>query len=198
MANMPESYISKADEELARLAAEGERAGFTEVVRRYSRPLLLFAWGRMGSYDQAEDIVQETFMRAYAAIASFDSGYSLKNWLFTIAYRQIVSAYRKKKPDSLSEQAVGKLSAPIKDDSEWLWEVVGLLGPETHSVLWLRYKEGMTTAEIAGVMKKTRVSVRVLLHRSRKRLERELVNRPEITDYSHLFRNNVKLAERVE
>ncbi len=189
-----------SDQELARVAAQGGRAAFNEIVRRYCRGLTLFAVGRTGTLQDAEDIVQETFLRAYRNIGTFNGAYSLKNWLFTIAYRLIVSYYRKKKPRRLTEEAAAQLVAEpsLSYENQWIWERARELGTEAYTVLWLRYKQEMTTGEIAGIMKKSPVMVRVLLHRSRKRLARQIATRPEEEEQAHWIREKCLLIERTK
>jgi RNA polymerase sigma-70 factor (ECF subfamily) len=186
LTEMSESGTKKTDSELARAAAEGGRAEFEEIVRRYCTPLTRFAIGRTGTVQDAEDIVQETFLRAYQNLGSFDGSYSLRNWLFTIAYRLIVSDFRKKRPKRLSSQAATWLEADRVDpqQNQWIWQAAGKLGGEAFTALWLRYKQGMKIREIADVMKRTKTGVRVLLHRARKRLARDIAARNEFLGHS--------------
>jgi RNA polymerase sigma-70 factor (ECF subfamily) len=176
---MKHHYSQLNDENLARIAANDDRAAFDEIVRRYCRPLAEFAASRTVTFQDAEDITQDTFLRAYLNLDSYNAKYSLKNWLFTIAYRLIVSGYRKKNPVRLSEQAAeyieAKTPAPQFENEE-LWQAVQNLAADDRTVLWLRYKQDMTTEEIANVIKKSKISVRVRLHRARNRLA-ELINR---------------------
>lgn len=167
----------RTDQELARFAANGDRAAFEAIVQRYTRPLAEFAANKTRTVQDAEDIVQETFLRALVHVESFDPQYTLKNWLFTIAYRLIVSGYRKKMPHLMDEQTLyscidtkGEPALPM----DWLWETAARMGQEFHSVLWLRYKEQMDIPDIARVMNKNKLSVRVLLHRARRRLAERL------------------------
>ena len=199
---MENSYRRMTDNELARAAA-GEsdgRAAFAEIIRRFNQPLAAFAVSKTANVQDAEDIVQETFLRAYQKIASFNSDYALKNWLYTIAYRLIISAYRKKRPQSLSEKATEQLAAaqPPIQDHQWLWQAVRQMSSEAFTVLWLRYQEDMTTSEIAQVMKKSKIMIRVLLHRSRVRLAKKLVNQPEIVEQSQWLRGRAAYLERTK
>jgi RNA polymerase sigma-70 factor (ECF subfamily) len=165
------------DETLARRAAAGERTAFDAIVRRYCRPLVQFVAGRTGSVQDAEDIVQETLLRAYQHIGSFDSRYAFKSWLFTIAYRMSVSAHRRKRPAVMEQEALcrlGQATAPDPCDGEELWAVVRALKPDDYTVLWLRYKQGMDMGQIAKVMHKTTTGVRVHLHRARNRLAEKM------------------------
>jgi len=164
-----------SEEELGRQAALGGQAAFEEIVRRYSRPLAEFAAGRTVSWQDAEDIVQETFLRAYLNLSSFNPVRSLRNWLFTIAYRLMVSSWRKKKTLRLSDEAAALLQGPetdesIAEDAAEVWGAARTIGTDAYTVLWLRYRQEMSVDEIAQVMQKTSIGVRVLLHRTRKRL----------------------------
>jgi RNA polymerase sigma-70 factor (ECF subfamily) len=162
-----------SDEELAQQAANGDRDAFDAIVCRYSRPLGQFILSRTAVMQDAEDIVQETFLRFYESIQSFDGRYSLKNWLYTIAYRISVSAYRRKRPVLLSQEMLQQqvdTAAQSEAAGEGLWNVVRDMKPDDHTVLWLRYKQDMEIDEIAKIMKKTKTGVRVHLHRARTRL----------------------------
>jgi RNA polymerase sigma-70 factor (ECF subfamily) len=163
------------EEELGRQAATGGQAAFEEIVRRFSRPLAEFAAGRTVSWQDAEDIVQETFLRAYLNLSSFNPVRSLRNWLFTIAYRLMVSSWRRKKTIRLSDEAAALLQGPdpiesTEEDAAQLWDTARAIGTDAYTVLWLRYRQEMSVEEIAQVMQKTSIGVRVLLHRTRKRL----------------------------
>ena len=166
------SNTFQSDPELARRAAAGDRAAFEKIVRRYSRPLADYAAGKTQTVQDAEDVVQETFMRAFVNLKSFDAQYSMKNRLFTISYRLIISGYRKKRPIPLDASAFLSIAEKTDDTPQidWLWELAGEMGTDVYTVLWLRYKQSMEISEIARVMKKTTIGVRVLLHRSRRRL----------------------------
>jgi len=174
---MIENRVDISDEILAARAADGDRAAFDTLVRRYARPLLQYVAARTGSVQDAEDIVQETFMRSYQHIDSFDGSYPLKNWLYTIAYRTAVSAFRRKRPLVVSQETVAKLADTPADPpgiQSGIWSLAGQLKPDDYTVLWLRYKQEMKVEEIAHVMNKTQSGVRVHLHRARNRLAERL------------------------
>ena len=179
---MKNDLLQIDDESLARTAVRGERAAFDELVRRHCRPLASFAARRTATIQDAEDITQETFLRAYLHLASYDTQYPFKNWLFTIAYRLIVSGYRKKTPVRLCEEAADSLEAGTAvDESEnnWLWQAAQGMSAEDQTILWLRYKEEMAIEEIGRVMKKTKIGVRVRLHRARNRLAELIHESPD-------------------
>ncbi len=161
------------DESLARAAVSGDGTAFDEVVRRYCKPLSDFAASRTATFQDAEDIAQETFLRAWRHLSSYDEAYPLRSWLFTIAYRLIVTGYRKKRPVRLSIQVSEGLEAKhpaSNSEHEWLWRAAANLPDDDRTILWLRYKQEMTIQEIARVMNKTKITVRVRLHRARGKL----------------------------
>ena len=188
------------DKELAQAAARSGLGAFDEIVQRYCQQLTTFALAKTANMEDAEDIVQETFLRAYQNIKSFDSKYALKNWLFTIAYRLIVSGYRKKRPQRLSDQAAAQLAVdqPDPQENQWIWEAAGKMGVDAFTALWLRYNQDMTISEIANVMKKTEITVRVLLHRSRKRLAKQIADLPEIAEQSRWTHSRNVSLERAK
>lgn len=169
-----EQCVSRmTDECLIRAAVKGQDAAFDEVVRRYCKPLVGFAASRTAAFQDAEDIAQETFFRALQHLSSYDERYSFKSWLFTIAYRLIVSEYRKKRPERLSSQVAEGLEdkrGSKSTEHAWVWQAAGGLSEDDYSILWLRYKQDMTIPEMARVMGKSSLAVRVRLHRARKRL----------------------------
>ena len=169
-----EITLSKlTDEELALRAVEGQRSCFAEIVRRYSKRLLAFIYPKLKNTQDTEDVIQETFVKAWLNIHTFNSKYRLSTWLYTIAYRQAIShirTARRRNDNLLTEQKDVPTPYEIfqqKQDAQSLWNIADSLNKDQYDVLWLRYKEDLTPKEIARVMNKTSVHVRVLLHRAR-------------------------------
>src|SRR6187455_1626321 len=82
------------DEELATRARAGSAPCFEEIVRRYQVPLVRFLSKRFPSRRDVEDILQDTFVRAWQALHRYDERYSFRTWMYTIAYRLAVSRGR--------------------------------------------------------------------------------------------------------
>jgi RNA polymerase sigma-70 factor (ECF subfamily) len=177
---MEKPLTQMTDKALMRSAVRGDHNAFNEIVRRYTRPLAEFAAARTTIREDAEDVVQESFLLAYRYLHSFDERYPLKNWLFTIVYRQLISFYRKKQTVRLSEDTMQQLAAPqaAPTPHAWLWDTARMMSQDMFTALWLKYKQDMSVAEVAHVMQKSQTSVRVLLHRARKQLAREIVTCP--------------------
>ena len=173
------------DEELAARAAAGSRPAFEELVTRYGPRLLHFLRTRSGAGEDVEDLVQETFLKAYRNIGRYDPSRRFSTWLYTIAFRLAVSRHRSKgartlplDPEGAEHPSPGPQEALIRKEearkSGNIWLLARTLKPSEYEVLWLRYAEEMPLKDIARTMKKSLVGVRVLLHRSRLRLGEKL------------------------
>lgn len=160
------------------LARRGCRAAFGRLVVCYHARVYQFLLRRCETAADAEDATQETFLRAWTAIARFDPGAraSFTTWLFTIGVRAAASLARTRAADRRAvERHVPRehfrQPSPMMDVSGGLWEVAdACLGPDARSVLWLRYAEELTPSQIARVLGRSEVSVRVSLFRSRRAL----------------------------
>ncbi|MEJ5259641.1 MAG: sigma-70 family RNA polymerase sigma factor [Anaerohalosphaeraceae bacterium] len=160
--------------------AETAFSAFEQIVRDYTAPLMRFIYSRVRCPADAEDICQETFLKAYRSRNSFDGQSSLKTWLFSIAYHETVSFLRKKKLPTTGTfgllSAKIPLSEPENRDEENIWHWARELPAEQYTLLWLKYKEELSTEQIARILRKSRLNTRVMLHRARRRLA-ELLQR---------------------
>ena len=128
------------------------------------------------SRHDAEDLTQETFLKAYQNIHRYKPAYSFATWLFTIAKRTAISHFRAARPteeipdNSEAADADPSVVLARKDERRSLWQLAETLKPKQSEALRLRYGEGFSVAEVARIMKITRIHVKVLLHRGRQRL----------------------------
>ena len=93
-------------EELARRSQQGCRASFAELVERYAVPLRQFLHHQTNHLHDAEDLVQDTFVRAYGNIDRYRSSYKFSTWLFTIARRLASSRFRSLRRPQMVAEAV--------------------------------------------------------------------------------------------
>jgi RNA polymerase sigma-70 factor, ECF subfamily len=177
--------LNPTDEDLAVQAAAGSRPAFEELVSRYSHRLFHFLRSRSGSDEDVEDLVQETFLKAYRNIVRYDPRRKFSTWLFTVAVRLSISRHRSQgaKPLPLDSEgpehpSPGPQEALIRKEetrkAENIWLLARTLRPSEYEVLWLRYAEELPMKDIARAMKKSLVGVRVLIHRSRLKLGKKL------------------------
>jgi len=164
----------RTDEELAREARAGSRRSFEELANRYKRRLFAYLRPRLGSDQDAEDAVQDTFLKLYRNIGSYDPAYRFSTWLYTSANRLAIDSFRRGRAARtvLVSDRGGDIPDPAaagegEPGGSGLWDAARTLGESRFRVLWLRYGEDMTIEEIAAVLGRTQLAVRVLLHRAR-------------------------------
>jgi len=163
---------ASSSEELAWQSKEGCQASFALLVERYAPRLLCFLSRRTGNIHDAEDLVQDTFVRAFENIHRYRKTWKFSTWLFTIAARLATSHHRKAQAAREFSQTCSYTECPSTilsrhEERQSLWAKAMELSENQYSVLWLKYAEDMPIGEIARVMGKSRVSVKVLLYRAR-------------------------------
>ncbi len=168
-----------SDEALAVKAAEGSRISFEELVSRYSPRLFYFLRHRTETDQDIEDLVQETFLKAFKNIDRFNPEWKFSTWLYTIAVRQAISRFRSIKTAKSSLAATSSNPDPEeiviqKEESQNIWKLANTLTKKQFEALWLHYAEDMPVKEIAKVTKKKSITVRVLLHRARLNLAKRI------------------------
>ncbi|RMD50666.1 sigma-70 family RNA polymerase sigma factor [Candidatus Parcubacteria bacterium] len=174
------------DEEVALSACYNKR-DFTVLVERYEQRLLRYI-KRLGAGDEAEDILQEVFIKAFRYLHSFDSSMSFSSWIYRIAHNTTISAYRKKKVrphGNLAEDGEALLlnisnykslqeEMEIKSDISILNKAMGKLSEKYKNILLLRYMEELDYKEIADVLKLPMGSVASQISRAKKKLKHEI------------------------
>ena len=174
----PPTNPPPSDEELARRAQQGCSVGFEELVRRFQVPLLGFLRHRADG-EEAEDLVQETFVRAYQNLHRYRPAWRFPTWLFTIARRLSMNHQRRRRPraDSAALELVeaatpGPAELMVEEESRRrLWDLAGeVLTERQMTVTWLHYVEEMPLKEIARVAGCSHGAVKTMLFRARKKL----------------------------
>lgn len=172
------SEMRASDEELACRAQRGCAASFEQLLRRFQAPMLQFLRHRGFSAD-AEDLTQETFLRAYENLHRYSRRWTFSAWLFTIARRASINHRRRVRPLSnvaAVETASSTASEPLDDmivaeGRGRLWDLAAkILSEEQVTALWLHYVEDMPLGDIALVLGRSRTSLKVMLFRARRRL----------------------------
>ena len=170
------------DAVLARRAAGGCVASFSELARRYQVPVVHYVRHLAGHGGaDADDVAQEAFLRAWRGIADYDPRFAFSTWLFTIARRTWLNQARAMRRRRVRESAVavteatagGAAAAAIATErATRLWQVARAeLSEREFTALWMRYVEDKPVAEIALVLDKPVATVKVILFRARRRLE---------------------------
>jgi RNA polymerase sigma-70 factor (ECF subfamily) len=160
-------------EELARLSAQGSLAAFEQIVLRFQSQIFNFLHLFTRHRQDAEDLTQETFCRAWRGLHRYNPSLSFAPWLFSIARHTAASHFRSAEtfdelpPDTgvIEENPASVLAT--KDDADTLWRLARTLKHRHGEVLWFRYGEGFSIAETARAMRTNQIHVKVLLHRAR-------------------------------
>jgi len=173
------SVTEPTAEELARAAQAGSRDAFGELVLRLQGPLFHFLSLRVADRGEAEELVQEAFLRAWQKLDQYDSRWRFSTWLFTVAKRLAASRARTRKPLVVHDDVLSTLAgegdpsaiAETREQHQNVWLLAGrVLTVEQRSALWLRYAEGLSIEDVARILGKRRVTARVLLFRAREAL----------------------------
>ena len=146
-------------------ALAGDQIGYAELYDRYAASLYRLCYSLLSNEQDAEDILQESFLYAFKNLHRFDSGKaSLKTWLYTIAVSRCRNTYRRKRFLTVDiTQWLGlELKAPPaeapeaaairRDASESISEALQDLSPRLREAIVLRYGQGLTYREISEVM----------------------------------------------
>ena len=178
---MVPEFHTCSDGELAQLSQDGSLPAFEELVYRYEGRIYGFVANACGNAADAREVTQDTFVRAFQAIAQFDCRRAFGPWLFTIARRKCIDRYRaapSRAEESLPELPDNDDPAELlarQEERRDLWDLARRRLPESQfEVLWLRYAEEMSVLGIAEVVRKTQTHVKVLLFRARKALACEI------------------------
>jgi RNA polymerase sigma-70 factor (ECF subfamily) len=169
---------STSNEVLACRAQQGCASSFEQLLRRFQTPILHFLRHR-GLAADAEDITQETFLRAYKNLHRYDRRWTFSAWLFTIARRLSINHHRRERPNADApsiHSAVTNVPEPLDvmvaaEGRQRLWNVAfAALSEEQTTALWLYYVEDMPLRSIGLVLKRSPAAVKILLFRARRKL----------------------------
>ena len=184
----PESVSRLADLEIPDLALRargGSLPAMNELVVRFETRLFNFLLRRIGSRDDAEDLTQDAFIRAWERIDRYDPRWQFSTWLYTIAGRLAITHHQRSRRHA-SVDVTGHAEASPEDDPtrrvatreecDHVWRLADRVLTDTqHTALWLRYAEDLSPREIARILGKTAISVRVMMLRARRVLAEHLV-----------------------
>jgi RNA polymerase sigma-70 factor (ECF subfamily) len=170
---------------LARLKA-GDMTACAECIEVHSPKIYRLALRLMGNEEEAEDVMQETFLNAFKAIGSFEGRSSLGTWLYRIAYNAAMMRLRRPKPAMISvEESLSPDSQSLvpKELFDWcclpeedfesqavraeLEKAIGELPESLRVVFMFRELEGLSTQETAEALELSPGAVKVRLHRAR-------------------------------
>jgi RNA polymerase sigma factor (sigma-70 family) len=145
------------DEALAASAQRGDRAAFSALMERYRRLAFAYSAARLGSREEAEDALQECFVRAYLSLGRFRGSGSWGAWFMTIVRNQCTDVERRRRirvTDPLDETTVDRTAGPEghcleRHEREALKRAIGTLPENLRVPLLMRYELDRSYREIA-------------------------------------------------
>lgn len=187
--------VQRTENDLLEECRRGNRAAFQELVEKYQRRIVSLALGMVHNPDDAMEIAQETFVKAYENIGNFKGESSVYTWLYRIAVNKAIDFRRRQRRQSTvsfdnprpehegqtfeetlqEERPFGPdQRAQAQQVGERVAEAIDELTPDHKAVILLREVEGLSYEEISRVMHCSKGTVMSRLHYARKRLQKKL------------------------
>jgi RNA polymerase sigma-70 factor (ECF subfamily) len=171
----------QTDAELIHRILKGEQALYARLVERYQGYVFTLVLRQTGNREDAEEVAQDVFVKAYRSLADFRGDARFSTWLYTIVRTSCATFLRKRRPvikplDTIDLPQDGEAEAETRSRYGALNRAIGRLGPEDAQVLSLFYQAEQTLEEIGRIMGLETNTVKVRLHRARHRL-REVIDK---------------------
>ncbi len=181
--------MNKTDEELITAYLAGDEGAFALVVQHHLKSVYSFAFRLTG--DEAEDIVQDTFLKAWKNVRRYDSSSAkFKTWLMRIARNTAIDHLRRKKPETFSHFENEQGDSPFEnafddeplpdelaaraDDARAVQNALEKLSPLHREVILLRYMNQLSFEEIGAVLSESSNTMRSRNRRALAELRRHL------------------------
>jgi len=175
------------DNEIISKVLKGEQNAYAELVSRYQAYVFTLVLRMIKSREDAEEIAQDVFVKAYRSLADFRGESKFSTWLYTIANTTSITFLRKKKlaVHSLDNEKVFEV-ADSKDSGfranlveqksrvNMVNEAIAMLSPDDAEIITLFYKAEQNLEEISRILRLETNTVKVRLHRARTRLKEKM------------------------
>ncbi len=165
------TIMNKSDQDIITEYLSGNEIAFNELIQRYMTSVYTFTYGLTHSVQDAEDITQDTFVKAWKNIKKYDKKYTFKTWVLTIARNTTYDFFRKKKNIPFSafdntdgdnvltaqladEQPLALEISVLAEDKDILDTAIEQLPPVYKEVISLRYGQDLTFEEMSVVVKR--------------------------------------------
>lgn len=175
------------DQDLISAVLVGNTTVYAELVKRHERFVFTLALRFVKKREDAEEVAQDCFVKAYRSLATFSHNSKFSTWLYTITYTTAMSFLRKKQLDtqSIDDEAMGiqlenQVSSYDANEIErksayvYLNQAIALLLPDDAAIITLFYQGEQSLEEISQVLKMEPNTIKVKLHRARARLKEKM------------------------
>ena len=181
------THIELTDTEIIKKILQGEQALYGQLVQRYQQYVFTLVLRFTDNREDAEEISQDIFIKAYRSLADFRGDSKFSTWLYTIVRTSCITFLRKKKLDTTSidnertlttlENRESSFNANIveqKSRHATVNAAIRLLSPDDAQLITLFYKGEQSLEEIGKIMSYDPNTIKVKLHRARHRLKEKL------------------------
>jgi RNA polymerase sigma factor (sigma-70 family) len=180
-------HAEVTDRDLITKVLAGDQAAFSGLVKRYQDYVFTLTLRFTKNREDAEEVAQDVFVKAYKALADYKGTAKFSTWLYTVVYTTSISFLRKKKMNTTSiddDQHVIQLenhessfmanTIEQKSKLNSLNQAIGMLSPDDAAIITLFYKSEQSLDEIAKILTIEANAVKVRLHRARQRLREKM------------------------
>ena len=169
------------EQRLIQKVREGDTEAFAPLIERYSRPIFALVVGIVGHREEAEELTQDIFLKAYTKLSTFSFRSSFSTWLYRIACNTALTAVRRRQRRfALFDFSRAERLPEVPDDEELtelseaqeqaLRAALDRLDPEERALIQLHYYENRPLSECGEILSLTESNTKVRLHRIRKKL----------------------------
>lgn len=159
-------------------AQRGDRGAYAKLVDHYWDRLFRWLVNLTRDRDRAEDLAQETFLKALGAIGSFRAGSNFRAWLFRVAHNNFVNLKRSEKRERVvlsEETAAPETNAPMggaadREALEAVTTALAAIGEEFRAALLLHVQEGLAYKDVAKILNTTEETARWRVFKARQKL----------------------------
>ncbi|KAA3620348.1 MAG: sigma-70 family RNA polymerase sigma factor [Flavobacterium sp.] len=174
--------MQRADQYYIKKTLNGETNAFSELITRYRDLVFTVVLRVVKSREEAEEVAQDTFLKAFESLSSYRGESKFSTWLYSIAYRKALDQVRKSsrmKSVELVEDITEKQAQKIENAldlieqqqrSETINKCIAALADQDAAIVTFYYFEELSVREIAAITGLTEDNIKVKLHRSRKKL----------------------------
>lgn len=185
---MPE--ISEKDIKiLIRKIKKGDKEAFGEIYELFAERIFRYIYFKVGKREEAEDLTQQVFVRVWESLDDFKFRKNpFSSWVYRIAHNLVVDFYRKQKDvlslnDDIKIEIADSLDLDerlyYKEEVKKILSLINRLPQEQKDILILRFVDDLSYGEIARIMKKSPLTLRVLQHRALKKLKELIGSRDD-------------------
>jgi RNA polymerase sigma-70 factor (ECF subfamily) len=192
--NNEDPYLEKTDEDLIVLTFKNKES-YRYLMQRYEEKLKRYIIRLSGAQkEDAEDILQNVFLKAYRNLKDFDKSLKFSSWIYRIAHNETVTFLRKKnvRPKTIDPETASIIISLIGSDlgieeaidkknlSEKIKEIINTLDEDYRNVILLKYMEEKDYREISDILKKPMGTIATLLKRGKEKLKKEILKQTHI------------------